>query len=138
MRPWKQPLSALLVGLLFGLAGCAGESGTAAAPTPAPAEPAPAPAPAPVEAASPPRLIADARPRYPLIALNRGAEGEVVVEARIAADGSVNDARVVSSAPRRIFDRAALDAARQWRFESGAPDRSITRVLEFSVPSAGG
>lgn len=46
--------------------------------------------------------------------------GVVLVEAEIDATGNVCDARVLVSAPP--FDRAALDAARQFRFRPGRVD----------------
>ena len=51
-------------------------------------------------------------PLFPLNAL-RGA-GVVLVELDVAADGTVSDACIIESSP--LFDRAALDAARQFRF----------------------
>jgi protein TonB len=64
-------------------------------------------------------------PVYPQLALRANVEGVVVVEAVIAVDGSVRDARVLRSVA--LLDRAALDAVRQWRY---AP----TRLNGVAVP----
>jgi protein TonB len=62
-----------------------------------------------------PRKIVDVRPLYPENARATGASGVVILDVAIATDGSVSNARVVRSIP--IFDQAALDAVRQWKFE---------------------
>ena len=56
-------------------------------------------------------------PTYPREALRDGVSGEVTVSFTVNSDGSVSGASVVSSNPRRVFDGAALDAIRKWKFE---------------------
>ena len=75
-------------------------------------------------------------PRYPDRALARGLEGRVLVEFTISPSGSVEDARVIASEPRNVFDKAALDAVKQWKYtpkiENG---RSVERRgLRISIP----
>ena len=53
-------------------------------------------------------------PIYPRIAQDARDEGLVILEAVIAADGRVQDVRVLRSKP--LLDQAAVDAVRQWRF----------------------
>lgn len=55
------------------------------------------------------------RPVYPPMALSNGIQGVVIVEATVAPDGKVLDARVVRPIP--FLDRAALEAVVQWEFE---------------------
>ncbi|RMF67015.1 MAG: energy transducer TonB, partial [Alphaproteobacteria bacterium] len=55
-------------------------------------------------------------PDYPPDALNRGIGGYVVVSLTVTADGRTRDIRVIESNPPRIFDRAAIEAARQFRY----------------------
>ena len=55
-------------------------------------------------------------PSYPPLAIRRGLEGRVLIAFTIEKDGSVQDARVVASEPNGIFDAAALEAVRQWRY----------------------
>jgi protein TonB len=62
-----------------------------------------------------PRKIHDVAPDYPALALSARVEGVVIIEAVIAVDGSIRDARVLRSHP--LLDRAAVDAVRQWRYE---------------------
>lgn len=93
-------------------------------PPPPPALPAPQ-SPLRLSAYEMPRKIDDVAPRYPEIAQRAGVEGVVIVEAVIAVDGSVRDARVLKSVP--LLDRAAIDAVKQWRY---AP----TRLNGVAVP----
>jgi protein TonB len=72
-----------------------------------------------------PRKLNDVAPRYPELAQRAGIEGVVIIEAVIAVDGTVRDARVLRSVP--LLDRAALDAVKQWRY---AP----TRLGGVAVP----
>lgn len=84
------------------------------------------------EAARQPVAISKVMPEYPAVARLRGIEGQVVLEAILAADGRVEpDIAVVHSVP--LLDSAAITALRQWRFEpardrDGAPLRVTLRV----------
>jgi TonB family protein len=64
----------------------------------------------------PPRKIKDAAPAYPTKSLSAGDEGIVVVELKVAASGSVADARVIWSKCPALND-AALTAVRRWQYE---------------------
>ena len=70
-----------------------------------------------------PVKIKDVRPVYPPIAREAGVTGVVIIEVRIGADGSVEEAHVLKSIP--LLDQAALDAVKQWEFVptllNGAP-----------------
>jgi protein TonB len=63
-----------------------------------------------------PRKIRDVQPVYPAMARAARAEGMVIIEATIARDGSVRDARVLRSHP--LLDEAALAAVREWRYSA--------------------
>jgi TonB family protein len=62
-----------------------------------------------------PRKLVDTPPVYPETARAAGIGGLVILEVTIGTDGSVANARVLRSIP--LLDGAALDAARQWRYE---------------------
>jgi periplasmic protein TonB len=72
-----------------------------------------------------PRKVHDVAPRYPELAQRAGVEGVVIIEAVIAVDGTVRDARVLRSVA--LLDHAALDAVKRWRY---AP----TRLNGVAVP----
>ena len=61
-----------------------------------------------------PRKIGDMRPAYPEIARAARIEGTVILEAVLDTAGRVTQLRVIQSAP--MFDQAALEAVRQWRY----------------------
>ena len=82
-----------------------------------------------------PKKIKDVKPEYPPVAREAGVAGIVIIEARIAPDGSVEEAHVLKSIP--LLDQAALDAVTQWRFEptllNGQPVPIIMTVtINFS------
>jgi TonB family protein len=83
-----------------------------------------------------PRKIHDVKPAYPPDALAAGVQGVVILEAVIATDGTVRDARVLRSIP--ALDDAALGAVRQWAFTptllNGVPVEVIMTVtVNFTV-----
>lgn len=91
------------------------------------------PAPAPPPQAAPKRTKYVA-PRYPQDALEDGTEGWVDLTFSVTAEGDVTDVRVEAAEPRNRFERAAIAAVRQWKFEpravaeSDAAQRLKTRV----------
>ena len=64
----------------------------------------------------PPHKLLDVRPVYPASAIQAGASGTVMLEARIGTDGTVEEARVVST-PHPDLGSSAADAVRQWIFD---------------------
>jgi TonB family protein len=65
----------------------------------------------------PPVKLYDVRPIYPAAAVSAGKEGTVTLQARIGADGTVEDVQVVST-PDSELASAASDAVREWIFDS--------------------
>ena len=61
-----------------------------------------------------PTKVRHVAPIYPRMAQEARVDGLVILEAVIAADGRVQDVRVLRSKP--LLDQAAVDAVRQWRF----------------------
>jgi protein TonB len=55
-------------------------------------------------------------PEYPARAKQQGLEGWVELEFTITPVGTVADAVVIASSPSFVFDRAALQAVRKWRY----------------------
>lgn len=114
-------------------------------------EPPPAAAPAIVQAPPPPsmpappasrgveararRLLQDAQPRYPLPALRARIEGEAQVAFTIQPDGSVRNARLLSSTPPGMFEASALAVARRWRFEATGRAHDSSRTVHFRLPA---
>jgi protein TonB len=55
-------------------------------------------------------------PQYPERAMQRGIEGRVLIEFTISKSGSVKDAKVIAYEPSKIFNKAALKAVSQWKY----------------------
>lgn len=64
-----------------------------------------------------PKLIKMVQPEYPQEALMRGIEGWVDVSLAVNAAGDVVKPRVEDTSRGRIFNRAALNAVQQWKYE---------------------
>lgn len=111
-----------------------------APPAPAPAPPAPAPAPAPAEQMGPirvspgqgPGIIKKVEPIYPPMARTARMQGTVVLDAVILKDGTVSNVNVVKSA-NPMFDKAAMNALRQWRFSPGEQDVIMSLTVHFKL-----
>ncbi|MFP6655686.1 MAG: TonB family protein [Myxococcota bacterium] len=75
-------------------------------------------------------------PQYPERAAQRGIEGRVLIEFTITKLGSVTDAKVVAYEPSKIFNRAALKAVSQWKYNPKIVDGQAVeqRGQRISIP----
>lgn len=83
-------------------------------------------------------LTRAATPHYPPAALRSRQEGWVIVSFTIDPEGRPRDVKVIDSQPRRVFDRAAIEAVDRYRFTPAMKDGvavSATREqkLEFKL-----
>jgi protein TonB len=62
------------------------------------------------------------QPDYPIQARQKRIEGWVDVQFTVGADGSVRDPVVLSAEPKAIFDRAALQAVKGWKYNPKIQD----------------
>ncbi len=79
-------------------------------------------------------------PEYPERALDAHISGSVTVEFTIDTNGRPTDVRVVDSTPADMFDSAAIQAVRAWRYQpavfNGVKTQIPTRmVIRFQAPS---
>ncbi|WP_311944051.1 energy transducer TonB [Halomonas piscis] len=74
-------------------------------------------------------------PTYPSRAQRRGMEGFVEVSFIIRRDGRVEPGSidVTRARPRRMFDKAAREAIRQWQFEPSERRRRATQRIQFQL-----
>ena len=110
----------------------------AAAPTqPAPTQSAPAqPAATPARTGNTELIaVSTPAPQFPAEAYRNRQSGEVQVEFVVGTNGSVTSSRVVRSNPRRVFDRAALEAVNRWRFQPVAEPITSRRTIGFDPES---
>jgi TonB family protein len=86
--------------------------------------------------AIPASVISRVDPGYPAAAMQQGIEAVVMVETRVDADGNVSELRIIKGHP--MFDEAAMNAVRQWRFRpaqlNGQPRQgSVTVTFVFRI-----
>jgi TonB family protein len=76
------------------------------------------------------KVVAKAAPFYPEMARKMHLTGKVKLEVAIAAHGSVTAARLIGGNP--VFEKSAVDAVKQWRFEPADKETKAVVVLEFA------
>ena len=79
-------------------------------------------------------------PDYPDSAVRKGVEGSVDVRFTITVKGTVEDVTVVQADPPEVFDRAAVEAVKRWRYDpktvDGVATQSHAQVrLQFKLDS---
>jgi len=74
-------------------------------------------------------------PIYPPYAQQRGLEGWVLVEFDIGPSGNVLNPKVLESNPARIFDEAAINTIKKWKYKPQVKDGKplITRGLSVRI-----
>jgi protein TonB len=77
-------------------------------------------------------------PEYPMEARLKGVSGSVELTFTVRIDGRVTDVNVESAMPPRIFDQAAVDAVRKWRYRpyerrGQAVDQRVKLILRFAM-----
>lgn len=98
------------------------------APPPKAEEPKPAPAPPPPATT----IVARVPPEFPRAAVIEGiAAGTVKARLRINAQGGVTDVAILAADPPRVFDRAAVRALENWKFNPGAANRTYDVEIAF-------
>ena len=114
---------------------------------PPPPEPAPLPAPqAQTPAGSvasgtqPPQPIDQTQPDYPMEALRNGESGTVLLRVTVGPDGFPYGIAIARSSRSRALDRAAMTAARRWRFSpalrNGQPTSQTVEIpVVFNLPN---
>lgn len=80
--------------------------------------------------------IARVEPEYPRRAAARGIEGYVIVEFDVSETGRVIDPRILGAEPPSVFDRAAIRAVGQWKYnpriQNGKPVKMLNLRTRFS------
>ena len=77
-------------------------------------------------------LIKRVEPAYPVIMLAAKQTGTVVLDAIIHADGSIGDVTIVQSSSA-AFNRAAIDAVKQWRYSPPGFEAVVNVTVIFSI-----
>ncbi|MGC6535190.1 MAG: energy transducer TonB [Parvibaculales bacterium] len=78
-------------------------------------------------------------PRYPSRALSRGIEGWVLLEFAIDPIGQAIDPVVIDADPQGVFNRAAINAVKKWKYrpmvENGKPTirPGVRQLISFQI-----
>ena len=78
------------------------------------------------------QLIKGSTPVYPADLRVKGVGGKVTVQYDVTPQGQVVNAQVVASEPPGLFDAAALEAVRSWRFRPQVRVGQIESVVELT------
>jgi TonB family protein len=76
-----------------------------------------------------PRVALTYPPRYPYVAKRDNISGSITVQFVVSREGYAVSSKVVVSEPEGVFDHAALEAMRAYRFEPGTKDGKAVDVL---------
>jgi TonB family protein len=79
-----------------------------------------------------PGLIKRVEPKYPPIAQAARMQGTVVLDAIIQKDGTVGEITILKSGGQ-LFDQAAIDALKQWRYSTSPYDVILTVTVNFRL-----
>ncbi len=81
-----------------------------------------------------PVAISRPAPRYPSDALRNGESGTVLVRIEVDADGEPTAVSVVERSGSRSLDRAAVQAAKRWRFRPAQQNgRAVAGAVEMPI-----
>ncbi|HEU5468452.1 MAG TPA: energy transducer TonB, partial [Steroidobacteraceae bacterium] len=86
-----------------------------------------------------PKLKRNVKPEFPAEAFDKGVSGLVTVAYTVDVEGKTQDVRVESSEPPGVFDKAATNAVKRWRYEpatvDGVPTEAQLRIsIRFTMP----
>ena len=76
------------------------------------------------------KVVARAAPTYPELAKKMHLTGKVKVEVDVNPAGAVTSAKMVGGNP--VFETAAIQAVKQWKFEPAPAATNSVIVLEFA------
>ncbi|MEW6996574.1 energy transducer TonB [Colwelliaceae bacterium BS250] len=74
-----------------------------------------------------------ALPRYPIAAARNKIKGWVKLSFSINREGEVEDVMVIESEPEKIFDQAAIDALKHWRYKPQLNKGKTVKQQNLSV-----
>lgn len=85
------------------------------------------------------RPVVRINPKYPISALRDGIEGWVQLRFDINALGGVTNIEVIDAEPKRVFNKAAKQALRKWKYRAKSEhgntvaQKGLTVQLDFNV-----
>jgi protein TonB len=90
---------------------------------------------------TPARATSRPPPRYPPAARRDGVTGVVTLAIQVDASGHILAVRIVESDPAGVFDDAAIESVRAWRFtpatRDGAPVTTwVRQTIRFTLEAS--
>lgn len=79
------------------------------------------------------RPIVRVNPKYPIVAARNGTEGWVMLAFDINAIGEVINIKIIDSQPKRVFDKAAKQALKKWKYRAKSVDGKLVEQHNFTV-----
>lgn len=86
----------------------------------------------------PPKVIKRVDPVYPKPIPKDSAEGTVFIQMTVDGKGDVTEASVMKADAGEAFQKAAVEAAKQWKFAPNEKDKKFTLVLPFKFKLSDG
>jgi protein TonB len=81
-----------------------------------------------------PRVTRRFPPKYPYEAAQQGIEGKVLIKFVLTKEGTVKEPLVVESNPEGVFDEAALEAVKQYKFNPGTIDgKAVDCIIRMPI-----
>jgi TonB family protein len=74
------------------------------------------------EGVTPPSLLLQVPPTYPLNATIDEDVGTVIIEFTVSEKGKVADPKIICAHPRRRFEKAAIAALKKWEYQPATQD----------------
>ncbi|MBV8659051.1 MAG: energy transducer TonB [Burkholderiales bacterium] len=79
-----------------------------------------------------PKVVKKVPPEFPAEAQRQSiSSGTVTAKVSIEPDGKVSNVEILQAQPKRVFDRAVIDALIEWRFEPSGEKQTSEIKLVF-------
>lgn len=79
------------------------------------------------------RPVVRVNPKYPMDALRNGVQGWVKLAFDISEIGQVINVKIIDSEPKRVFDKAAKQALRKWKYRAKSIEGKQVQQHNFTV-----
>lgn len=81
-----------------------------------------------------PNVVSAVPPKYPYEAAQQGLQGKVVVKFVLTKEGTVKEPTIFKSSPEGVFDEAALEAVKQYKFNPGTIDgKAVDCIVRMPI-----
>lgn len=79
-----------------------------------------------------PKVLKKVPPEFPAEAARKGINaGSVKAKLTIGPDGTVTDVEIVEAEPKRVFDKASIEALKGWKFEGTGQKETLEIKLVY-------